>query len=73
MCLMFSPSNTCSMVLYLTIKYQGECGHIEGQAYTLFYLFIIKICVVWVLGFMCILLYYCIQVAGLAPLALLLL
>ena len=29
--------NTCSMVLYLTIKYQGECGHIEGHAYSVLY------------------------------------
>ena len=33
MCMMFSQCNTCSMVIYLTIQYQGECGHIEGHAY----------------------------------------
>ena len=32
--MMFSQCNTCSMVIYLTIQYQGECGHIEGHAYT---------------------------------------
>ena len=32
--MMFSPFNTCSMVLYLAIQYQGECGHIEGCAYS---------------------------------------
>ena len=26
MCMMFSQCNTCSMVIYLTIQYQGECG-----------------------------------------------
>ena len=26
--------NTCSMCIYLTIQYQGECGHIEGHAYS---------------------------------------
>ena len=31
-------ANTCSMVLYLTIQYQGECGHIEGHAYSVFFL-----------------------------------
>ena len=36
MCMMFSQYNTCSMVLYLTIQYQSECGHIEGHAYPVF-------------------------------------
>ena len=33
MCMMFLQFNTCSMVLYLTIQYQGQCGHIAGHAY----------------------------------------
>ena len=37
MCMMFSQCNTCSMVIYLTIQYQGECGHIEGHAYSVFF------------------------------------
>ena len=32
--MMFSQCNTCSMGIYLTIQYQGECGHIEGHAYS---------------------------------------
>ena len=28
MCMMFSQCNTCSMGIYLTIQYQGVCGHI---------------------------------------------
>ena len=35
--MMFSQCNTCSMVIYLTIQYQGECGHIEGHAYSVFF------------------------------------
>ena len=38
MCMMFSQCNICSMGIYLTIQYQGECGHIEGHAFTPFYL-----------------------------------
>ena len=50
--MMFSQCNTCSMVMYLTIQNQGECGHIEGHAYTPFYLSIMKLtCVFWALGF----------------------
>ena len=30
--MMFSQCNTCSVVIYLTIQYQGECGHIDGHA-----------------------------------------
>ena len=37
MCMMFSQCSTCSMVIYLTIQYQGECGHIEGHAYSVFF------------------------------------
>ena len=37
MCMMFSQCNTCSMVIYITIQYQGECGHIEGHAYSVFF------------------------------------
>ena len=33
MCMMFSQCNICSMGIYLTIQYQGECGHIEGHTY----------------------------------------
>ena len=29
--MMFSRFNTCSVVLYHTIQYQGECSHIEGM------------------------------------------
>ena len=49
--MMFSQCNTCSMgILYLTIQYQGECGHMEGHAY--FVLFVHnEICVFWALGF----------------------
>ena len=36
MCMMFSQCNTCSMVI-LTIQYQGECGHIEGHAYSVLF------------------------------------
>ena len=25
------------MVIYLMIQYQGECGHIEGHAYSVFF------------------------------------
>ena len=32
MCMMFSQCNTCAMVIYFTIQYQGGCGHIEGHA-----------------------------------------
>ena len=35
--MMFSQCNTCSMVIYLTIQYQGECGHIEGHAYSVLF------------------------------------
>ena len=31
MCMMLSQCNTG---LFLTIQYQGECGHIEGHAYS---------------------------------------
>ena len=35
MYMMFSRFNTCSMVLYLTIQYQGSVhGHIKGHAYS---------------------------------------
>ena len=37
MCMMFSQCNICSMGIYLTIQYQGECGHIEGHAYSVFF------------------------------------
>ena len=26
------------MVMYLTIQYQGECGHIEGHAYSVLFI-----------------------------------
>ena len=32
--MMFSQCNTCAMVIYFTIQYQGGCGHIEGHAYS---------------------------------------
>ena len=35
--MMFSQCNTCSMVIYITIQYQGECGHIEGHAYSVLF------------------------------------
>ena len=35
--MMRSQCNTCSMVIYLTIQYQGECGHIEGHAYSVLF------------------------------------
>ena len=35
--MMFSQCNACSMVIYLTIQYQGECGHIEGHAYSVLF------------------------------------
>ena len=36
--MMFSQCNIiCSMGIYLTIQYQGECGHIEGHAYSVFF------------------------------------
>ena len=37
MCMMVSQCNTCAMVVYLTIQYQGECGHIEGHAYSVLF------------------------------------
>ena len=38
MCMMFSQCNTSQcMGIYLTIQYQGECGHIEGHAYSVFF------------------------------------
>ena len=48
--MMFSQCNTCSMVIYLTIQYQGECGHIEGYAYSVLFVYI-ETCVLWALGF----------------------
>ena len=48
--MMFLQFNTCSMVLYLTIQYQGEYGHIEGHAYSV-YLSITNFCVFWARGF----------------------
>ena len=42
MCMMFLQFNTCSMVLHLTIQYQGDrvcmAMHIEGHAYSFFFL-----------------------------------
>ena len=50
MCMMFSQCNTCSMVIYLTIQYQGECGHIKGHAYSVLFVHN-ETCVLWALGF----------------------
>ena len=30
---------TYSFIFYLTIQYQGECGHIEGHAYILCFIY----------------------------------
>ena len=51
MCMMFSQCNTCSMVIYkaYTIQYHGECGHIEGHAYSIFFVHN-ETCVFWALG-----------------------
>ena len=35
--MMFSQCNTHAMVIYLTIQYQWECGHIEGHAYSVLF------------------------------------
>ena len=32
-----SQCSTCSMVIYLTIQYQGGCGYIEGHAYCILF------------------------------------
>ena len=38
------------MVIYLTIQYQGECGHIEGHAYSVLFVHN-ETCVFWALEF----------------------
>ena len=48
--MMFSQCNTRSMVMYLTIQNQGECGHIEGHAYSVLFVHN-ETCVFWALGF----------------------
>ena len=37
MCVIFPQCSTCSMVLYITLQYQRECGDIEGHAYSIFF------------------------------------
>ena len=37
--------------IYLTIQYQGECGHIEGHAYSVLFVHN-ETCVFWALGFL---------------------
>ena len=49
--MMFSQCITCSMGIYLTIQYQGECGHIEGHAYSVLFVHN-ETCVFWALGFL---------------------
>ena len=52
MCMMFSQCNTSQcMGIYLTIQYQGECGHIEGHAYSVLFVHN-ETCVFWALGFL---------------------
>ena len=49
--MMFSQCNICSMGIYLMIQYQGECGHIEGHAYSVLFVHN-ETCVFWALRFL---------------------
>ena len=62
--MMFSQCNTCSMGIYLTMHYQGECGHIEGHAYSVL-LVHNETCVFWALGFL--VLYMSLIIASFTP------